>query len=37
MTAMISAGCEDVEAVLANGIVAAMNAHNGRSTLLARP
>jgi hypothetical protein len=31
--AMIGAGCEDVEAVLAHGITAAMNQHNARPTL----
>jgi len=30
---MISAGCEDIAAVLAVGIVAAMNQHNGRASL----
>jgi PTH1 family peptidyl-tRNA hydrolase len=30
---VISAGCEDVEAVLALGILAAMNKHNARSNL----
>jgi PTH1 family peptidyl-tRNA hydrolase len=33
VTAMISAGCEDVEAVVTKGIVAAMNQHNGRPSL----
>ncbi len=31
--AMLAAGCEDIEAVLAVGITAAMNQHNGRPTL----
>ena len=31
--AMIAAGCEDIEAVLAKGVVAAMNQHNARPTL----
>ena len=31
--AMISAGCEDIEATLALGIVGAMNKHNSRSNL----
>jgi PTH1 family peptidyl-tRNA hydrolase len=31
--AVISAGCEDVATVLEKGITAAMNQHNGRSTL----
>lgn len=31
--AMLAAGCEDVEAVVARGIVAAMNAHNARPSL----
>jgi PTH1 family peptidyl-tRNA hydrolase len=31
--AMIAAGCEDLEAVLAQGIVAAMNQHNARPNL----
>ncbi len=31
--AVISAGCEDAAAVLDRGILAAMNQHNGRSTL----
>ena len=31
--AMIAAGCECIEAVLAKGVVAAMNQHNARSTL----
>ena len=31
--AMIAAGCEDAEAVLAVGITAAMNQHNGRPNL----
>jgi PTH1 family peptidyl-tRNA hydrolase len=30
---MISAACEGIETILARGIVAAMNAHNGRSNL----
>jgi PTH1 family peptidyl-tRNA hydrolase len=30
---VISAGCEDIETVLEQGIVPAMNQHNGRSTL----
>jgi len=33
LAAVISASCEDVEAVLTRGIAAAMNQHNGRSTL----
>ncbi len=33
VTAMISAGCEDVEAVVTSGIVPAMNQHNGRPSL----
>ncbi|HEY3803862.1 MAG TPA: aminoacyl-tRNA hydrolase [Kofleriaceae bacterium] len=33
LAAVISAGCEDVAAVLAKGVTAAMNHHNGRSTL----
>jgi peptidyl-tRNA hydrolase, PTH1 family len=33
LSAVISAGCEDIEAVLARGITAAMNQHNGRSNL----
>ena len=33
VTAMISAGCEDLEAVVAKGIVPAMNQHNGRPSL----
>jgi len=33
LSAVISAGCEDVETTLAKGIVAAMNQHNGRSSL----
>jgi len=33
LEAVISAGCEDVEATLALGIVAAMNKHNARSNL----
>jgi peptidyl-tRNA hydrolase, PTH1 family len=31
--AMVAAGCEDIEAVLAAGITAAMNQHNNRPTL----
>jgi peptidyl-tRNA hydrolase len=31
--AMIAAGCEDIEAVLAQGILAAMNQHNARPNL----
>lgn len=31
--AMIAAGCEDIEAVLARGIAAAMNQHNARPSL----
>ncbi len=31
--AIISAGCEDAEAVLERGILGAMNQHNGRSSL----
>lgn len=31
--AMLGAGCEDIEAVLAVGITAAMNQHNGRPNL----
>jgi PTH1 family peptidyl-tRNA hydrolase len=31
--AMLAAGCEDIEAVLAKGVVAAMNQHNARSSL----
>ena len=34
LSAMISAGCEDVEATLAVGIVAAMNKHNARPSVL---
>ena len=30
---MIAAGCEDTEAVLARGVVAAMNQHNARPSL----
>ena len=33
LAAVISAGCEDIETVLAKGITPAMNQHNGRSTL----
>jgi PTH1 family peptidyl-tRNA hydrolase len=33
LAAVISAGCEDIEAVLALGITAAMNKHNARPTL----
>ena len=33
VTAMIKAGCEDIETVLARGIVAAMNQHNARPNL----
>jgi PTH1 family peptidyl-tRNA hydrolase len=33
LDAMIKAGCEDIETVLAKGIVPAMNQHNGRSNL----
>jgi PTH1 family peptidyl-tRNA hydrolase len=33
LSAVIAAGCEDVEAVLAKGITAAMNQHNARSNL----
>ena len=33
VTAMISAGCEDIEAVVARGIVPAMNQHNARPNL----
>ena len=33
VTAMIAAGCEDIESVLADGIVAAMNQHNARPNL----
>jgi peptidyl-tRNA hydrolase, PTH1 family len=33
VNAMISAGCEAIEATLALGIVAAMNKHNGRPSL----
>ena len=33
LTAVIAAGCEDIETVLAKGIVAAMNQHNARSNL----
>lgn len=33
ITAMIKAGCEDIEAVLARGIVLAMNQHNARPKL----
>jgi PTH1 family peptidyl-tRNA hydrolase len=33
VTAMIAAGCEDIEGVLADGIVAAMNRYNARPNL----
>jgi PTH1 family peptidyl-tRNA hydrolase len=33
VTAMIKAGCEDIETVLAKGIVPAMNQHNARPNL----
>ncbi len=33
VTAMIAAGCEDLECVLAKGITAAMNQHNARPSL----
>ena len=33
LSAVISAGCEDIETTLVKGIVPAMNQHNGRSTL----
>lgn len=33
VAAVISAGCEDIAAVLTKGITAAMNQHNGRSSL----
>jgi PTH1 family peptidyl-tRNA hydrolase len=33
LTAVIAAGCEDIECVLAKGIGAAMNQHNARSNL----
>ncbi|MBA3818464.1 MAG: aminoacyl-tRNA hydrolase [Deltaproteobacteria bacterium] len=33
VTAMIAAGCEDIECVLAKGIVPAMNQHNARPPL----
>ncbi|MGE0548009.1 MAG: aminoacyl-tRNA hydrolase [Kofleriaceae bacterium] len=33
LTAVIAAGCEDVEAVVAHGIGPAMNQHNGRSNV----
>ena len=33
LSSVISAGCEDIEATLALGIVAAMNKHNARSNL----
>jgi len=33
VTAMIAAGCEDIECVLAKGITAAMNQHNARSNV----
>ena len=32
--AMISAGCEGVEAIVGKGITAAMNQHNGRAAVL---
>lgn len=35
VTAMIAAGCEDIETVLAKGIGPAMNQHNARSNLAA--
>ncbi|HEY1553031.1 MAG TPA: aminoacyl-tRNA hydrolase [Kofleriaceae bacterium] len=35
LAAVISAGCEDVLAVLAKGVTVAMNQHNGRSSLAA--
>jgi peptidyl-tRNA hydrolase, PTH1 family len=35
LAAVISAGCEDTEAVLTKGVTAAMNQHNGRSSLAA--
>jgi len=34
VTAMISAGCEDIESTLAVGVVAAMNKHNARPSVL---
>ncbi len=34
LTAVIAAGCEDIECVLAKGIGPAMNQHNARSNLL---
>ena len=37
VTKMISAGCEDVAAVLALGIVPAMNQHNARPSLFPSP
>ena len=33
VTAMIAAGCDDIECVLAKGITAAMNQHNARPSL----
>jgi PTH1 family peptidyl-tRNA hydrolase len=33
LSVVISAGCEDIESTLSAGIVAAMNRHNGRSSL----
>jgi peptidyl-tRNA hydrolase, PTH1 family len=33
LSAVISAGCEDIETVIQKGITAAMNQHNGRSNL----
>jgi PTH1 family peptidyl-tRNA hydrolase len=33
LAAIISAGCDDVEAVIAKGVTAAMNQHNSRSSL----
>ena len=35
LAAVISAGCEDVEAVLTKGVTVAMNQYNGRSSLAA--
>jgi PTH1 family peptidyl-tRNA hydrolase len=37
VTAMIAAGCEDLETVLAKGITAAMNQHNARQSLFQSP
>ena len=37
VAAMISAGCEDLESVLARGITAAMNQHNARPSLFQSP